>query len=169
MILCPWGFPGKSTGVACHFLLHLWLSNASIVMVVGLHAINPARGASSVVRNLPAKCRRRGFNPLLWKIPWRRKGQPTPVLLPEKIPGWRILLGYCPWGHKELDITERLRTHTHTHTMFHCMHIPLLSGRTKVFLENIDFSRVQVVWAVVFAKQNTWFLTHMTNLGKYIL
>ena len=116
MILCPWGFPGKSTGVACPFLLHLWLSNASIVMVVGLHAINPARGASSVVRNLPAKCRRRGFNPLLWKIPWRRKGQPTPVLLPEKIPGWRILLGYCPWGHKELDITERLRTHTHTHT-----------------------------------------------------
>ena len=22
MLLCPWDFPGKSTGVGCHFLLH---------------------------------------------------------------------------------------------------------------------------------------------------
>ena len=25
---------------------------------------------------------------------------------------WR-LVGYSPWGHKELDTTERLSTHTH--------------------------------------------------------
>ena len=28
----------------------------------------------------------------------------TPVLLPRKSHGWRSLLGYSPWGHKESDI-----------------------------------------------------------------
>ena len=26
------------------------------------------------------------------------------------------LVGYSPWGHKKLDTTEELRTHTHTYT-----------------------------------------------------
>ena len=43
--------------------------------------------------------------------PWRRKWQPTPVLLPGKFHGLRILIGYSPWGHKELDTTERLHFH----------------------------------------------------------
>ena len=30
------------------------------------------------------QCRRHKFNPWVWKIPWRRKWQPTPVSLPEK-------------------------------------------------------------------------------------
>ena len=37
---------------------------------------------------------------------WRRKWQPTPVLLPGKSHGWRSLVGYSPWGHKESDTTE---------------------------------------------------------------
>ena len=44
--------------------------------------------------------------------PWRRKWQPTPVLLPRKLHGWRILVGYSPWGHKESDTTERLHSLT---------------------------------------------------------
>ena len=32
----------------------------------------------------------------------------TPVLLPGKSHGWRSLIGYSPWGPKELDTTERL-------------------------------------------------------------
>ena len=39
---------------------------------------------------------------------WRRKSQPTPVLLPGESHGGRILVGYSPWGCKELDMTERL-------------------------------------------------------------
>ena len=39
---------------------------------------------------------------------WRRKWQPTPVFLPGKSHGQRSLAGYSPWGHKELDTTERL-------------------------------------------------------------
>ena len=47
-----------------------------------------------------------GFDPWVRKIPWRRKWQPTPVFSPGKSHGWRSLIGYSPWGHKELDITE---------------------------------------------------------------
>ena len=39
-------------------------------------------------------------------IMWSRKWQPTPVFLPGESHGQRSLLGYGPWGHKELDSTE---------------------------------------------------------------
>ena len=39
---------------------------------------------------------------------WRRKWQPTPVFLPGKSHGLRILVGYSPWDRKESDTTERL-------------------------------------------------------------
>ena len=42
------------------------------------------------------------------KIPWGRKWQSTPVLLPGKSHGQRSLVGYRPWRHKELDTTEQL-------------------------------------------------------------
>ena len=32
----------------------------------------------------------------------------TPVFLPEESHGQRSLVGYSPWGHKELDMTEQL-------------------------------------------------------------
>ena len=32
---------------------------------------------------------------------WRRKWQPTPVLLPGKSHGWKSLAGYSLWGRKE--------------------------------------------------------------------
>ena len=32
------------------------------------------------------------------KIPWRRKWQPTPVVLPGKSHGQRSLVGYSSWG-----------------------------------------------------------------------
>ena len=41
---------------------------------------------------------------------WRRKWQPTPVFLPGKSQGQRILVGYSPWGCKESDKTEQLST-----------------------------------------------------------
>ena len=47
-----------------------------------------------------------GFDPWVGKIPWRRKWQPIPVLLPGKSHGWRSLVGYSPWGHKESDTTK---------------------------------------------------------------
>ena len=34
---------------------------------------------------------------LIYLLLWRRKWQPTPVLLPGKYHGWRSLVGYSPW------------------------------------------------------------------------
>ena len=42
---------------------------------------------------------------------WRRRLHPTPVLLPGKFHGRRSLVGCSPWGHEELDMTERLHFH----------------------------------------------------------
>ena len=51
-------------------------------------------------RRIHLWCRRHRFNPWVWKIPWRRKWQPTPVILPIKSHGQRNLAGCSPWGHK---------------------------------------------------------------------
>ena len=52
------------------------------------------------------RCRKHGFSPWIRKIPWSRKWQPTPVLLPEKFHGQRSLVGYSSWGGKESDMTQ---------------------------------------------------------------
>ena len=54
--------------------------------------------------------KRRRFDPWVEKNPWRRKWQPTPVCLPGKFHGQRSLVGYSPWGRKELGTTEQLGT-----------------------------------------------------------
>ena len=60
------------------------------------------------------QCGRCGFKPRVGKISWRRKWQPTPVLLPGKSHGQRSLAGYIPWGHKELEMTEGLSSQDST-------------------------------------------------------
>ena len=42
---------------------------------------------------------------------WRRKWQPTPVLLPGKSHGWSSLVGCSPWGCWESDTAEWLHFH----------------------------------------------------------
>ena len=49
--------------------------------------------------------RRRGFDPWVRKIPWRRKWQPTPVFLPGKSHGQRSLAGYSPCGRQRVRHT----------------------------------------------------------------
>ena len=49
------------------------------------------------------RCKRRGFNPWVRRIPWRRAWPRTPVFLSGKSHGQRSLAGYSPWGRKESD------------------------------------------------------------------
>ena len=69
-----------------------------------------------VVKNPPdnAGDTRLGFNSWVGKILWKRKWQPTPVFLPEKFHGQRILVGYSPRDRKESNTAE----HAHTHNIF---------------------------------------------------
>ena len=49
-----------------------------------------------------------GSIPGLGRFHWRKKWQPTAVVLPGELHGQRSLTGYSPWGHRDLDKTERL-------------------------------------------------------------
>jgi len=56
------------------------------------------------VKNLPTDAGDRrdlGVIPGVRKIPWRRKWQPTAVLLPGIFHEQRRLAGYSPWSRKE--------------------------------------------------------------------
>ena len=68
--------------------------------------ILPRPPVAQTVKNLPAVWEAQ-FDPWVRKIPWRRKGQPTPVFLPGESHGQRSLVGYSPWGPKESDMTEQ--------------------------------------------------------------
>ena len=70
------------------------------------------------------QCWRPGFNPWVGKIPWRRKWQPTPVFLPGKSNGQRSLVGYSPWGRKELDTTKQLHLYFF-HYVFQILSFPI--------------------------------------------
>ena len=59
-----------------------------------------------VVKKSACQCRRLRFDPWARKIPWRRNWLPTPVFLPGEFHGQGSLVGYSPWGCKELDMTE---------------------------------------------------------------
>ena len=63
---------------------------------------------------------------------WRRKRQPTPVLLPGKFHGWRSLVGYSPWGHKESDTTGRLHSLTQGYPHNSGANKPLKKKKKKV-------------------------------------
>ena len=58
-----------------------------------------------MVKN-PSESRRRGFDPWVEKIPWRRAWQPTPVFFPGKSHGLRRVMGCGPRGCKESGTTE---------------------------------------------------------------
>ena len=63
----------------------------------------------SAVKNPPCPCRRqrrRRFDPWVWKIPWRRAWQPTPIFLPGEPHRQRSPVGYGPQGGTESDSTE---------------------------------------------------------------
>ena len=62
----------------------------------------------SVVKNPPANSGDMDSIPGLRRSPGEGKWQTTPVFLPGKSHGQRSLVGYSPWGRKELDTTEKL-------------------------------------------------------------
>ena len=83
----------------------------------GLSKWHSSKGSTCQCRRYQ-RCR---FNPRVWRIPWSRKRQPTPVFLPGKFHRQRSLVDYSPWDCKESDTTECLcvYTHRHTHTYTH--------------------------------------------------
>ena len=74
-------------------------------------------GASG--QELPAsagEAREAGSLPGL-RSPGEGNGKPTPVFLPGESHAQRSLVGYSPWGCKELDMTEQLSTAQYSRDM----------------------------------------------------
>ena len=88
-----------------------------------------------IVKNPPANVgdtADTGSMPLVGKILWRRKLQPTPVLLPGESQGQESMEGYSPWGAKDAC----------THTLHRALppKVPATSGSPRKRLERQTFS-----------------------------
>ena len=86
-----------------------------------------------VVKNLSASARDVGSIPGLGISPGRGNGNPTPVFLPGKYHGQQSLVGYSPWGDKELDTPELLSTYTYIHVVFTPTFISSLSTLFSIY------------------------------------
>ena len=75
---------------------------------------SPALQADSLPSEPPGK-------PWVRKIPWRRKWQPTPGILPGKSHGQRSLVGYNPWGRRR--VKYHLVTEQQQQTLYTWNHI----------------------------------------------
>ena len=73
------------------------------------------------------------------KIPWRRKWQPTPIVLPGESYGQRSLVGYSPWGYKGSHMIEVIE-HTYLKYFFQIFVEFCLDGTSL----NIHFK--QMLW-----------------------
>ena len=92
------------------------------------------------------QCRRYsncGLEPWVWKIPWSRKWQPTPVFLPGESHGQRGLEGYSPWGHKESDTTE---------ATFHAHMCIVIDKQSKILKYNEKNKTIQADYIKNFIK-----------------
>ena len=66
-------------------------------------------------KEFACQCRRHkrcGFYLCVEKISCRKKWQPTPVILPEKLHRQRSLAGHSPLDHEESDMTEHRTAHS---------------------------------------------------------
>ena len=73
-----------------------------------IHTHTHTHPSMLVVKNLPANAadiREVGLM-LGWEDPLEREMATHSSILTWEIPGQRSLVGYSPWGHRELDMTE---------------------------------------------------------------
>ena len=75
--------------------------------------------------------------------------QPTPVFLPGESHGQRSLVGYSPWGRKELDMTEWLSTQRENFIFIHHLRMwPHFIGSLLMWLVKLKWSHTGLGWAL---------------------
>ena len=96
-------------------------------------------------KSICLQCGRPGFDPWVGKIPWRRKRQPTPVLMPGKSHGQRSLIGYSPWGRKESDTTKWLHFQGSYRLMFCLGHKANKQWQSQILNSGLHASKVHAI------------------------
>ena len=74
---------------------------------------------------------------------WRRKWQPTPVILPGEFHEQRSLAGYSPWGCKESGMTEQLSL---THSNYRMINRTEVCKRRGVHISFLEFINKLSLW-----------------------
>ena len=98
--ILAWRIPGTQEpsglpSMGSHRVRHDW---SDLAAVAAASCANDKESAFQCKRD-----KRCSFDPWVGRIPWKRKWQPTLLFLPGKFHGNRSLVGYSPWGQKELD------------------------------------------------------------------
>ena len=70
----------------------------TVLRFVLLLILNTGSPGSSAEKKSPAKAGDVEFDSWVWKVPWRRTWQPTPIFLPWKSHEQRSLVGYVVHG-----------------------------------------------------------------------
>ena len=84
-------------------LIRASLSNLSLLLLL-----------TSLMAQTVKQCGRPGFDPWVGKIPWRRKWQPTPELLPRKSHEWRSLVQATVHGVTKSQTRLSMSSLTHS-------------------------------------------------------
>ena len=110
MLLHPWDFPGKSTGVGCHFLLqrifptqgsNLGLLHCRKMLYCLNHKGSPAAAAAKLLQSCPTLC-----NPIDGSPP----GSPVPGVLQARILEWVAISFSNVWkGKVKVKSLSRVR------------------------------------------------------------
>ena len=96
---CISSTPSSLSHFSTGTVIHLVLVQAKCL---GVSIVSDFPGAYSKELACQSRGRKRcKFDPWVWKIPWRRAWQPTPVFLPGESHGQRSLVGHSPCRHQE--------------------------------------------------------------------
>ena len=114
--------------------------------------------------------RRCGLDPWVRKIPWRRKWQPTPIILAWKIP-WTEEPGRLQSvGSQRVGcdlVTEHAHTHTHTHTHTQWKSSGVMQIRGYQIRKEIEMRIIQLKCRNYFHGK-VWLLYISSNLKSVI-
>ena len=89
------------------------------------------------------QCKRSGLDPCIRKIPWRREWLPNLVLWPGEFHGQKSLAGNSQWGHKDLDMIERLSLTS----LFHHENKSLAGINAELFIHSAQC--LELYWPIV--------------------
>ena len=99
-ILCPWDFPGKTTGVSCHSLLQGILPTQGLNPGLQhcrqiIYQLSHQRGKVKVTQSCPSFCNPMEYSP--WNSPGQNTGVGSLSLLQEIFPtkGLNLGLTHC--------------------------------------------------------------------------
>ena len=98
---CPW------KEISCLYCLSSFFHLYMFLLFICYWSIGLPRRLSGKDSTCQCRrCRRRGFDPWVGKIAWKREWQPTPVFLSGESHGQRSLVDYRPWVRKEQDTAQ---------------------------------------------------------------